>query len=49
MDSSDLKWFALLAVMGLGLYVAVLRGDARRAPAGDVANTPTVSYAPIVP
>jgi hypothetical protein len=47
MDSSDLKWFALLAVIGLGLYVAFLRGDSRRAPALDVANSPTVSYTPI--
>jgi hypothetical protein len=47
MDSSDLKWFALLAVIGLGLYVAFLRGDARRPPALDVANSPTVSYTPI--
>ena len=47
MDSSDLKWFALLAVLGLGLYVAFLRGDSHKAPAFDVANSPTVSYTPI--
>lgn len=47
MDSSDLKWFALLAVMGLALYVAFLRADSYRAPTLNVSNSPTVSYTPI--
>jgi hypothetical protein len=47
MDSSDLKWFALLAATGLVLYVALLRGDPRRAPALNVANSRAVSYTPI--
>jgi hypothetical protein len=47
MDSSDLKWFALLAVIGLVLYLAFFRGDSRHAPTFQVSNSPTVSYTPI--
>jgi hypothetical protein len=47
MDSSDLKWFALLAVLGLVLYLVFFRGDSHRAPSFQVSNSPTVSYTPI--
>ena len=48
MDSSDLKIFAILAVIGVALYLGyvhfVEKRGGRLTPSG---NTPTVSYTPI--
>jgi hypothetical protein len=46
MDSSDLKWFALVAVIGLVLYVAFFRSDFNSTPAVQGPDSSAVPSAP---